>query len=416
MRIAIIGAGISGLATAGALCRAGFDTHVFERDASVRAGGSGITLFANALTALDSLGYGEPIRTLQARQPSVLGGQRTRTGRLLAKLPADLASQSLAVSRPELHRILLSGVPESRVHTGHALTSASTTGELEFSTGSSSHPVRERFDVVIGADGIRSTVRAGIGLDPGTHFAGYSAWRGIAPSTVDLAGVAGESWGVRARFGYAPLADGGTYWFAVRSTEDSGEDPGRSARTADADPHAALEALFGDWHEPIPQLIAATPADGIGYLPITELADDLSVFYRGHCVLIGDAAHAMTPNMGQGAAQGLEDAATLVALLRHEFGHRDNRRTGSGEPATARITRTIAPAVHALPHVFAEYDALRRPRSQQIALQSRRIGQASHATGRATAPFRDAMMRLVPDSLIAQTVRDLAAWQPPRHD
>lgn len=164
MRIAIIGAGISGLATAGALCRAGFDTQVFEGAASVRAGGSGITLFANALTALDSLGYGEPIRALQARQPSVLGGQRTHTGRLLAKLPADLASQSLAVSRQELHRILLGGIPEPRVHTGHRLTSASTTGELEFSTGASDEPVHKRFDVVIGADGIRSTVRAAIGL------------------------------------------------------------------------------------------------------------------------------------------------------------------------------------------------------------------------------------------------------------
>ena len=416
MRIAIIGAGIRGLATAGALCRAGFDTQVFEGAASVRAGGSGITLFANALTALDSLGYGEPIRALQARQPSVLGGQRTHTGRLLAKLPADLASQSLAVSRQELHRILLGGIPEPRVHTGHRLTSASTTGELEFSTGASDEPVHKRFDVVIGADGIRSTVRAAIGLDPGTRFAGYSAWRGIAPSPVDLAGMAGESWGVRTRFGYAPLADGGTYWFAVRSTEASDENPGQSARTVEADPHPALEALFGDWHEPIPQLIAATLTNSIGYLPITELADDLSVFYRGHCVLIGDAAHAMTPNMGQGAAQGLEDAATLVALLRREFDRRDNQRTDTGDTAIARVTNANAPAAPALPRVFAEYDALRRPRSQQIALQSRRIGQASHATGRITSPIRDAMMRLVPDSLIAHTVRELAAWQPPHNE
>lgn len=134
-----------------------------------------------------------------------------------------------------------------------------------------------------------------------------------------------ETRGTRARFGVAPLHDGRVHRFTVHTTREP---------TSAAPQRDRLLALYGHWQEPIPALLAGTPTAAIQCLPIRELADDPGTFLRGRTVLVGDAAHAMTPNLGQGACQELEDAAALVSLL-------TRRDTGPG-PGLEGLAQLLA--------------------------------------------------------------------------
>src|SRR5690606_1717700 len=162
-----------------------------------------------------------------------------------------------------------------------------------------------------------------------------------------------------------------------------------------ADEKAVLQERFGHWHDPIPILIEATSAERISRLPIEELAGRLRTFYRGRLVLLGDAAHAMTPNLGQGGGQAMEDAATLTALL-------------------APLARQTTVPERELEDALARYDALRRPRTQRIAHRSRLIGQLAHVRGRPASRLRDLLIRLTPTSALRRQLAWLQAWTPPQ--
>ena len=372
MRIAVVGAGIAGLALASGMHRLGIEAHVFERAPEVRASGAGITLAPNGLAALDSLGYGPAVRALQRQQSGLTGGLRDPRGRWLMRLPVELTSRSLVLDRAELHRLLLAGVPEDAVHTGCTAVGADLeSGALSIETAAGQQ-VTEHFDLVVGADGLHSRLRTAWPDDPGIRYAGYSAWRGITSSTFDTGRIGAETWGTRARFGVAPLHDGRVYWFAVHTTPEP---------TSLAPQRGRLLALFGHWHDPIPGLLAATPTEAIQYLPIRELAGDLGSVTRDRAVLIGDAAHAMTPNLGQGACQGLEDAAALVALLARDENGRGLDAQGLGS-------------------FLSEYDRKRRRRAQRVARMSRWLGSAAHSGGPRLASLRNTTFRLTPDSLL----------------
>jgi 2-polyprenyl-6-methoxyphenol hydroxylase-like FAD-dependent oxidoreductase len=246
-----------------------------------------------------------------------------------------------------------------------------------------SAPAVERFDLIVAADGIRSRVRADWPTDPGIRYAGYSAWRGVTSAPVDLLGAAGETWGRGQRFGIAPLQDGRVYWFAVASMP---------AGTVIDDEYATVSALFGGWHAPIAELIAGTDPAAVFRLDINELAGPLPSFRRARCVLLGDAAHAMTPDLGQGANQAMEDAATLVRLI--------------GDAAGGPVGPWIDPALD-------EYDRLRRPRTQQLARRSRSVGKVAQAHGAAAARLRDAAMRLLPAGIAGRQLVAIQRWRPP---
>lgn len=368
MRIGIIGAGISGLALGAALHRAGMDVQVYEEHAQVRSGGAGITLAPNGLAALDALDIGADFRALQLQQAPLQGGIRNPQGDWLTRISPEITRASLALDRATLHTLLLAGIPSSRVRTSAGAVGVDKQSDsVAFADGT-----EERFDVVVGADGIRSAVRASCFDDPGMAYAGYNAWRAIAEGVSLDAGF--ETWGARARFGAVPLHDGHTYWFAVTS--------GPEAQPGTQTLHE-LHATFKQWHDPIPELLRASPEASIQYLPIHELAKPLPSYHNGKVVLIGDAAHAMTPNLGQGACQGLEDAAVLAQLL----------RTGKTD--------------------FSAYDAHRRRRSQQIARQSRLIGRALHFGGDRMATARNWFLKHVPDSVANRQVQAVTAWTVP---
>lgn len=385
MRVAVVGSGIGGLCAAIGLHRCGGDVAVFERAPDLRPGGSGLSVFGNGVRALERLGLGDGFRAItDTAAASARGGQRRPDGSWLAIFPHAAQAQLRVVDRAELHALLTSALPAGTVSAGRSVVDVSQEGRLTH-VGPDGQERVESFDLVVAADGLRSAVRRGFPDDPGVAYAGYSAWRGVTERPVDLAEEAGETWGVAQRFGIAPLADGRVYWFAVITTP---------LGTRLGDDVAALNRRFGEWHRPIPELIAATSPERIQYLPIEELAGKLRSFVRGRLVLLGDAAHAMTPNLGQGGGQAMEDAATLTALL-------------------ADLAKEPAPGAADLNAALARYDALRRPRTQRIAGRSRVIGRLAHTPGPTTSRLRDLVLTATPQSALLRQLNALQSWEPP---
>lgn len=385
MKIAIVGAGIGGLSAAVGLQRAGARVTVFERAAEVRADGSGLSVFANGLRALEALGLGSQFAAITSKQAeSFTAGQRRPDGRWIAQIPTDSVGELRIVDRADLHRVLLDALDEGTVRTSAEVTSASIDGTVTIGLGAQEDSL-ERFDLVIGADGLNSQVRETVEPGIGSRYSGYSCWRGITERPVDLEGTAGETVGRGLRFGIAPLMDGRVYWFAVANMPQ---------HASFADEKASVRDLFSGWHAPIAELIEATPTERVRRTAISDLATPLSTFHRGRIVLLGDAAHAMTPNLGQGGGQALEDAATLSVLL----------------------TPVIADSAHSMEEVdvrLRRYDLLRKKRSQSIAAKSRALGDVFQIQSPLLAGIRDAIFTAVPSKLTAAQAASVQKWEPP---
>jgi 2-polyprenyl-6-methoxyphenol hydroxylase-like FAD-dependent oxidoreductase len=379
MRVVVIGAGIGGLSAAIGLQRAGAEVTVLERAQQLRPGGSGLSLFANGRRALDALGVGAEVDEIASQAATSLrGGQRRPDGAWLATYPQEALEGLRIVHRTPLHEILVAALAPDTLRLGVEVVAVDErTGTVRTTSGE-----RITGDVVVAADGIRSRVRSAWPEDPGTRYSGYSTWRGVTEHPVDLHGAAGETWGRGERFGLAPLADGRVYWFAVASLP---------ARSRIADEFGEVRRRFGHWHDPIPELLDATDPGTVFRLDIDDLARPLPTFRHGRCVLLGDAAHAMTPDLGQGAGQALEDAATLTALL---------------QP-------TVTQTAEAIDAALDRYDRLRRRRTQPIARRAHALGQLAHVSSGIGVAVRDTILRLTPPSALGRQIRAVQDWRPP---
>lgn len=377
MRIAVIGAGIGGLAVAAGLGADGNEVVVFERRESSDAHGAGLTLFDNAFAALDALGLGDAVRLVSA--DAIAGrrfGQRTPDGDWLLSLPVDTAPNVRSLHRSDLQRTLLDSLPPNTVRLSRR-ASVSTDGAPIVTVDG----VEARFDLVVAADGLRSDARRHLGLDRGVRFAGVTAWRGVTHAGVELHGSAGETWGRGRTFGIVPLSDGRVYWFATDATVAS-----QSQSQSETHEREEVRMRFGDWHPPILACIDATPPETVLRHDIYDLARLPRAFVRGRVALLGDAAHGMTPHLGQGAGQAIEDAATLSILL----------RSGSIDAALAR------------------YDELRRKRTRAIWRQSRFLGRVAQLASPGGASIRDALLRATPPAVAMSATRSARHWSPDR--
>jgi 2-polyprenyl-6-methoxyphenol hydroxylase-like FAD-dependent oxidoreductase len=380
MRIAIVGAGIGGLVAAAGLQKDGHDVTVYEQRDGPAAVGAGLTLFDNAFVALDAIGLGDIVRNVSSDAIGRLrSGQRLPSGQWLVSMPPFEAPAIRSLHRVDLQESLLQQLASGTLSLGNRVT-VSTEGAPVITIGEH----QESFDLVVGADGIRSDARQRWGVDRGLRYAGYTAWRGVAPASGHLADAAGETWGDGARFGIVPLPDDRVYWFATLSTAPGGKD---------TDALSTLRQLFSSWHAPIAQLLDATPTGTVLRHDISDLAEFPTSFVHNRGVLLGDAAHAMTPDLGQGAGQAIEDAATLVLLLR------DRPAEGAHASLDAALQR---------------YDHLRRPRTRALWQQSRRTGAVGQTTGALRVGLRDTALRLIPTSLMAHAMRRVQRWAPPR--
>ncbi|MEU6059114.1 FAD-dependent monooxygenase [Streptomyces sp. NPDC047097] len=385
-RAVVVGSGIGGLTAALALHRRGWQVTVLERAALLRPVGAGIGLAPNALRALDTLGLGDELRELATWQGD--GGLRTPGGRWLSRTDARAAAARFGGPLVMLHRSTLIGLlagrlPEGTVRTGvpARLADPGTPG---------GRPARVAFpdgeleaELLVGADGIDSAVRTALFPEhPGPVYTGMTTWRTVIPAPGEPF-APHETWGRGALWGTQPLKDGRVYAYAAAAA------PERSFAPDGEGERAELLRRFGHWHQPIPSILAATPADAILRHDVRQPARPLPAYHRGRTAVLGDAAHAMAPTLGQGGNQAIEDA---VVLAHH-----------------------LAPGADPGPGL-AGYSADRMGRTSAIAAKSARIARlATLGSGPAVA-LRTALMglagRLGP-GLALRTFDSIADWRPP---
>jgi 2-polyprenyl-6-methoxyphenol hydroxylase-like FAD-dependent oxidoreductase len=288
----------------------------------------------------------------------------------------------LANHRADLLRVLAERVPAEAVHTGARVTGLRQSEHgvsVDYETPDGARTTEA--DLLVGADGIRSVVRRSILPEaPAPVFQRILCWRGVtSPGAVWPDGGFGgfQTWGRGARFGAHPLPGKRVFWFLTIRQDEPGAEEG--------DDLTALRRRVGDWHDPIPALLAGTAPEGVLRHDIFDL-DPLPSYVNGRVALLGDAAHAMTPFLAQGACQALEDAAVLSAEL-------------SGE------TDAVAG--------LARYDQARRARSQRVARMARQDPRVSLSTDRLTYGLMTRLTRLAGGRVAAKKAARLWDWAPP---
>lgn len=375
----VIGAGIAGLATAVALQRRGHDVIVLESRSDTTTG-AGISIWPNALAALDHIGLGDAVRDSGGRVTA--GAMRWRDGTWLRRpsrerIVTALGEPLVVVRRAVLNEVLAGALEPGTLHTGVTAQRVEVTSDGARVTLTDS--TTRDAAAVVGADGTHSVVARHLNGPLANTYVGYTAWRGIADVAIDPA-LAGETLGPGRECGHVPLGPDHTYWFATERTPEGG-----AARQGEL---AYLKSVFESWAEPLPELLAATDPAAVLRNDLYD-RDQARVWSKGPLVLVGDAAHPMRPHLGQGGCQGLEDAAILSSFVDQ-----------SGDLATA----------------FARFAAFRRPRVNSLVRESTRIGKVlnlrpaalSAAVGRATA--------LVPEAVLTRhlaTVASRSAFKAP---
>lgn len=375
--VAIVGGGICGLTTAVALEQRGLSPTVYEAAAGYGPVGAGILLQTNAMLVFDRLGLADRIR--EAGTPLDGGGLRATDGEFLTRFDLDAVERRdfgygfVAVHRADLLRILRDEL-DAAVRTGKDCVGVvgSDPPTVRFDDGTTASP-----EVLVGADGIHSTVREAVapGLAPRSLDA--VAYRALV--TIDLPEPyrrrGFEVWGDGTYTGGSPVDEELFYWFATAP------EPLAHDRASPAALETAFREHLSGYPEPIPALLdGLDPADVVR----TDLADlpPLESWSRDRVVLVGDAAHAMLPFAGQGAAQAVEDGLMLAdAIATHDT------------PAAA----------------FAAYERERKPRADRVRNESRRLGRLGTMQSSLACRLRNAVVDVVPDVVVRRLRRRQAA-------
>jgi len=358
----IIGGGIAGLSTAIALERSGLCATVFEAASEMRPVGAGLGLAANAIKAFEALGLkrellsaGHALNGLAILDPK--GRTITTTEGL-----GGPGTEQCTIHRADLHALLLNALRTTPVHLGKRVVSVTQDGTkatVQFDD-STVHSAEH----LIVADGVRSAARSSILPHVKPRYAGYTCWRGVIHAPDLRLHRATETWGPQGRFGIVPLSNERIYWFATVNSDERNERY-RAYRIRDLVRH------FAGYHEPIAGILARTTDAELLWNDIHDL-EPLDRFAFGRILLIGDAAHATTPNMGQGACQAIEDAVVLAAVLRDE----------------PDVTKA-----------FRHFEHARRTRTKWITETSWRLGRVAQWEHPLATRSRNALFRMLPDAI-----------------
>ncbi len=375
--VIITGGGIAGLATAIALRQRGVEARALEQTPGLSEIGAGLLLGPNGCAVLDRLGALSAL--LEGRSMPVPRWElRNWQGRLLSTLTIPRPGEfSISTRRSDLQQALLACLPADAVRTGCEVTGASLIPNgvrLELADGREMSARQ-----VIASDGAHSKVRAALWPGSEPRYCGYVGWRGIVDQVPAgwESGRVSESWGQGRRFGIAPLGDGRTYWYASVNVPE--------ARNRERVSVAQLQRDFSGWHAPVAEILEAMPEESLLQHPIADRRPLWNSQRDEKVVLIGDAAHPLTPNLGQGASMALEDAWELAA----RWGH---------------------------PGAMADFVRSRRPRLLRLWAISRQLGKMIQWEHPLLCGLRDAPIRAMPDAMPNLLMRRLLRYLPGKEE
>jgi 2-polyprenyl-6-methoxyphenol hydroxylase-like FAD-dependent oxidoreductase len=375
MKAIVVGGGIGGLCTALALQQAGIETTVYEAAPRFRGLGAGVGLAANAMQGLQRLGVMDDV-VAKGKQLDALvifdehgheiSNMDTRP------LSSKYGINNFVIHRADLHEVLLSHLHPDSVVLGKRCETIEQVGErvhIMFADGDYATA-----DLLIAADGISSVVRQQLVPDSVPRYAGYTCWRAV----IDNPGVeinnmiSAETWAPQGRVGIAPLQDDKIYWYACINAPQYDEKMRRMTPEK-------LARHFEMVHSPIEAVLASTSQDQLIWNDIADLKP-LKHFVYGRVVLLGDAAHATTPNMGQGACQAIEDAVVLAQCLQQ-----------NPEVAVA----------------LKSYEKRRKARTAKVIEMSRRLGEVAHWRHPLLGKLRNTLFRAMPRFVTQRQMEDL---------
>jgi 2-polyprenyl-6-methoxyphenol hydroxylase-like FAD-dependent oxidoreductase len=374
---AIIGGGIGGLTLAIALQRKGFNVKVYENTPEFKPLGAGLVLAANAVKAFTEIGISEEV--LQAGKVLKVLRIRDTRGNILTETDADQINakfgliNNFTIHRADLHEVLVKLLAPGTIELSKGcidIDQAKSGVTIYFHDGST-----VQADYVIACDGIHSAIRKKLLPESYPRYAGYTCWRAVTdqvPTHVNMDETC-ETWGPGRRFGIVPLSKNRIYWFAClnAAANDSGM---RSFKSAD------LIDQFRNFHFPVTDILKNTDDSKIIWNDIIDIKP-LKKFAFGKVLLLGDAAHATTPNLGQGACMAIEDAAILANCIE--------------DYSTAE-------------EAFTRFETKRITRTTTIVNNSWRIGKIAQLQNPLLISLRNTALKLTPQSVAEKQIRFLA--------
>ncbi|EZH74283.1 monooxygenase [Aquimarina atlantica] len=362
MTIDIIGAGIGGLTTAIALQQKGIRTRIFEQAENIKPVGAGIILANNAMQVYEKLG----LRKIIEDNGNYIASMNITKADLNPISKVDLSFfekkhkvKNIAIHRGALQQILINELKFNEIHLNHRLKKVESNDHGYSLTFENRKQIQS--SILIGADGLKSVVRQGLFPETIIRNAKQVCWRGVTDFKLPGAykNELNEAWGKRDRFGFVQIAKDKVYWYALKSFKT-----GKNEFSAHN-----IENYFDKYSSVIKSIISSTQKEHIHTAEISDLKPT-SFWYKEKVCLIGDAAHAMTPNMGQGACQAIEDAYILSECLSKYEVHQ----------------------------AFATFQKLRLPKAHQVVKASWMLGKIAHLSNPILIGIRNQLMRMTPSS------------------
>lgn len=359
--ISIIGAGIGGLTTALILKQKHFEVKIYEGSPAIKPVGAGIILANNAMQVMKKLGLQEKLEQVGNK----LSCMKITDTKLKPISVTDLSFferkyqvSNLAIHRGELQKILAETIGYEHINLSKRLLKIEKDNAYNLTFDDNSNLERQ---TIIGADGIKSIIRNQLFEPTKIRNAKQICWRGVAE--IDLPEKyhkeLNEAWGKGKRFGFVKISPKKVYWYALTNTPKQ------------VDTQTNLLDLFQEFHEDILRIIETTPTNQIIFSEITDLTP-IKKWHQNNLCLIGDAAHATTPNLGQGACQAIEDAYILGKCLE------ENQDINGA---------------------FQQYNFRRIKKAHTIVNTSWQIGKLAEFDSNLGVWFRNNLMSLIPKSM-----------------